>query len=133
MESNNKDLFFVEIREPNEIKRNILESMKDMVENLQRFEKFKDIRKEKIRTINKLGGDLKELNKLISNLKNSLPESKLRVIKVNAVLRESHKVKPSKKKEYKKRKITEEKKPVTELERLESELSVIEEKLGSLR
>ena len=33
-----KDVFYVEVREPNEVRRNILESLKDIVESLKRFE-----------------------------------------------------------------------------------------------
>ena len=128
-----KDAFFVEIREPNEIKRNILESMKDIVEGLQRFEKFKDIRKDKIHNIDRLRKTVKEINKLVADLKSALPESKLRAINLKPVLKEGQKSKSGKKKKHKKSKEPEEKKPVTEIEKLESELGAIEEKLGSLR
>jgi len=52
MEKENGDIFFVEVHEPSDVKRIILESLKDIVESLQRFEKFKDTRKDKIDNIN---------------------------------------------------------------------------------
>ena len=125
-----KDIFYVEVREPNEVRRNILESLKDIVESLKRFEKFKEAGKEKIHNINKLRGDIKELNKLVTNLKNALPESKLRDIKIKPVLSEGKK---TKKRKHKKKEEVEEKRPAKELERLESELGSIEEKLQSLQ
>lgn len=125
-----KDIFYVEVREPNEVRRNILESLKDIVESLKRFEKFKEAGKEKIHNINKLREDIKELNKLVANLKNALPESKLRDIKIKPVLAEGKK---TKKRKHKKKEEVEERRPKTELERLESELGSIEEKLQSLQ
>ena len=124
-----KEVFYVEVREPNEVRRNILESLKDIVESLKRFEKFKEVGKEKIQNVNKLRGDIKELNKLVGNLKNALPESKLREIKLKSVL---SKGKKSKKIKNKKEEV-EVMKPKTELERLESELGAIEEKLQGLQ
>jgi len=134
MEKDTEEVFFVEVREPNEVRRYILESLKDIVESLQRFEKFKEIRKEKMHNINKLRGIVKGLNKHISSLKNSLPESKLRVIDIKPTLKEEHKPKAGKRKKQKKEEEeVEERKPTTELERLEAELGAIEDKLGSLR
>jgi phenylalanyl-tRNA synthetase beta subunit len=124
-----KDVFYVEVREPNEVRRNILESLKDIVESLKRFEKFKEVGKEKIHSVNKLRRDIKELNKLVSNLKNALPESKLREIKIKPIL---SKGKKSKKIKNKKEEV-EVMKPKTELEKLESELGAIEEKLQGLQ
>ncbi|MBI2652247.1 hypothetical protein HYX00_02170, partial [Candidatus Woesearchaeota archaeon] len=56
----NNELYFVHIKEPNEIRRNILETLKDIVEVLQRFEKFKHTRHEKLEKIQKLRGLLKD-------------------------------------------------------------------------
>lgn len=132
MGKESKDVFFAEVREPTEVKRNILESLKDIVESLQRFEKFKSVRKEKIGDINKLRKTLKDINKLASELKNALPESKLRAIKIKHELKEK-KVKTGRRKVHKKKEEIEEKKPPTELEKLEYELGAIEEKLKGLQ
>ena len=64
MEENDKDIFFVEIRESDEIRRNVLETIMDIVKNLQRFENFKDARKKKIENINKLGNIVREINNI---------------------------------------------------------------------
>ncbi|MBL7055841.1 hypothetical protein ISS07_02930 [Candidatus Woesearchaeota archaeon] len=124
------DLFFVEVKEPNEIRRGILESLKDIVENLQRFEKFKEIRKEKMHNIEILRTDLKDLNKQITNLKSAFPDTKLREIKTK--LKPTIDKKKTKKRKHKPKEVIQEK-PKTELDRLESELGAIEEKLKGLQ
>jgi len=128
MEKENGDIFFVEVHEPSDVKRIILESLKDIVESLQRFEKFKDTRKDKIDNINKLQKIVKEINKLIPRLKNSLPEAKIRVVDTVSKHPKKRAVK-----DIKKVAAEETKKPTTELQKLEDELSDIEGKLGGLR
>jgi len=123
-----EDIFFVEISNPEDVKRNILESLKDIVESLQRFEKFKETRKDKIDKINKLRKTVKEINKLVPSLKQAFPEAKIRAIR--AVSKQPiMKVVKGKKKVS----IQETKKPPTELQKLEDELSQIENKLQGLR
>lgn len=129
MEKESKDMFFVEVKNPNEVKRSILESMKSIVESLHGFEKFKAIRKDKIDKINKLKKTVKELNKLISNLKSILPESSLRVRESKVPARKAI----PKSKSPKEKLQAAENPPTTELEKLESQLSQIEGKLSDLR
>jgi len=124
-----KDILFVEVHQSDEVRRNILGSLKDIVENMQRFEKFKETRKEKIENINKLGKIIKDINKIIPNLKNSLPETKIRAVS-------KRKISGRKKMITKEKRSPEEvakRKPVTELQKLESELGDIESKLQGLR
>lgn len=126
-------LFFVEVKEPSEVRRNILEILKDIVETLQRFEKFKRIRHEKIENMHKLGHLLKDTNKMLGSLKSKLPQTNLR-----AVVKEAQgqpKQSKSHHRKKKKGKAAAEKprqKDATELEKLESQLSAIESKLKSL-
>ncbi|MBI2134941.1 hypothetical protein HYU09_03045 [Candidatus Woesearchaeota archaeon] len=131
-----ENVLFVEVRGPSEVRRNILESLKGIVETLQRFERFRHVRREKIHSINKLSSDLKGINRMLSDLKNTIPETNLREIKIKAVLKEEsrEKSKPKKGKHKKAHREAEEKpKPITEVERLESELGAIEEKLRGLQ
>lgn len=127
------ELFFVEVKAPNEVRRNILESLKKILEMLQRFEKFKAIRHKKIEHIQKLRVLLKEANKTIGNLKSKLPQTNLRAIVVKDISNQVKKVHHAK---GKKEKQAEEKKApkreMTEIEKLESELSSIEGKLKGL-
>ncbi len=127
MEKESKDIFFVEVREPEGVKRNILESLKEIVESLQRFEKFKETRKDKIEHTNKLRKIVKDTNKLVLDLKKSFPETKIRTVRAISETTEKKKTIVGKKKEVVERK------PMTELQKLESELNEIEGKLESLR
>ena len=141
-----EEIFFARVKEPSEIKRSLLESLKDIVENLHRFEKFKSIRQEKVRSIDKLRADIKELIKLNSSLKVAFPETKLRVAIEEKKVEEKkerpkHHVhhKKAKKKFLKKKaereigERMERSRPATELEKLESELNAIESRLSSLK
>ena len=123
-------LFFVEVKEPSEVRRNILEFLKEIVETLQRFEKFKHIRHEKIENMHKLGRLLKDANKMLGDLKSKLPQTNLR-----AIVNETPKQSKAHHKKKKKGKVVEEKpqkKDMSELEKLESQLSAIESKLKGL-
>lgn len=121
------ELFFVRVREPDEVKRHILESLKEVVELLHKFERLKQIRHEKLEKIHKLKDLVKEANKMLGGLKIKLPHTNLK-----AAVAES---KPKKVPEKKNAKATEKKVPqkeITELQKLEAELSAIESKLKSL-
>lgn len=127
METKSKDIFFVEVKEPEEVRKNILESLKEILESLQRFEKFKETRKDKIYHINKLKNIVKDANKLVFDLKGYFPETKIRTVK--AISKATERKKPG----IRKKGEATERKPMTELQKLESELSEIEGKLESLR
>ena len=127
------EVFFVGIRDPIEIRRSILESSREMLQLLQRFEKFKVVREEKHAMVEDLKSDIKNLQKLIGSLKGGLPKTELRV-----KLKREHKevVKAKTKKATKKVQKAEmpkmSKKQMSELEKLESELGAIESKLSGL-
>ena len=133
MKEQSNELFFVQVKKPNEVRKDMLETLRNIVETLQKFEKFKHIRHEKLEKIRHLGVLLKQANKILGNLRLKLPQTNLRAV----VVRES----PSqpKKIHYKKKiKAAEEKsekapkKELTEIDKLEAELSAIESKLKSL-
>jgi hypothetical protein len=133
MEKEDKDIFFVEIKGSHDVRRNVLESLKDIVENLQRFEHFKNIREEKVKRINRLRVLIKDLHKLVSDLKHPLPESKLKVLKQRkSGVSKTKKPKTVKKAIPQEAQKPQKKKANSELEKLESELSQIESKLSSL-
>ena len=126
-----KELFFVQLKEPNEARRNILETLKEIVEVLHKFEKFKHIRHAKIENINHLRVLLKQANKMLGDLRLKLPQTNLRA----NVIRKPQKPNDAPHKKGKKVKTAETKIPkkdMTELERLEAELGAIESKLKSL-
>ena len=122
----NDELFFVEVKEPAAVRRDILESLKNILEMLQRFENFKRMRHDKLMKMQKLRNLVKDANKIIGNLKSKMPQASLKgmIQQENA---KSAKKPVQKKKEAEKPK----KKEGTELDRLEAELSAIESKLKS--
>ena len=75
-----EDLFFVEVEEPADVRREILESQKIVIGGLQRYENIKFLRAKKAESINKLKGELKKLAKELSELKSVLPSAGIRVI-----------------------------------------------------
>ena len=132
MNEQGNELFFVQVKEPSEVRRNILETLRDIVEVLRRFEKFKHLRHEKLEKINNLRGLLKETNKVFGTLKSKLPQTNLRA----TVVREAPKhAKKTHHRKSKKAKVAEEKMPkkeITDADKLEAELNAIESKLKSL-
>ena len=73
-----KDLFFAELRNPNEIRRNVLEARKEIIESLQRYENIKFLRDQKHEKIKELRKSVKDIAKTISSLKVILPKTKIR-------------------------------------------------------
>ena len=122
-----KELFFVEIKQDSTLKRDVLEAQKGMVEALQRYQNIKFIRDKKIENVNKLRSMLKHLHKMVSELKEKLPHTKIKGEEVKKKKQASKS--PVKKKEA----VKKEKKPMTELQKLEAELNAIESKLGDLK
>ncbi len=120
------EIFFVEVKEPSEVKRNVLETMKEILELMQQFERFKRLRHEKLLKIQKLRSLVKDTNKIFGVLKSKLPQASFKTMTPKPVQR--HERKPAAKKE-KTPKEDAQKKHKTELDRLEAELSAIESKL----
>jgi hypothetical protein len=134
-----ESVFYVGIKDPIEIRRSILESSKELLQYLQRAEKFKAVRKEKTHQLEKLREEMKEIQALAKKLKALLPKTGLRA---------KAKPKPAAKKEAPKAQVkqepiketipsmpapkAEEPKEMSELEKLEAELGEIEGRLTKL-
>ena len=73
-----EETFYVGIKDPIEIRRSILESSKDIVQYLQRAERFKAIRAEKAEQLAKLKETVRELQSLVRKIRAALPRTKLR-------------------------------------------------------
>jgi 16S rRNA C967 or C1407 C5-methylase (RsmB/RsmF family) len=136
-----EDVFYVGVNEPVEIRRNVLEASKDIIQYLQRFERFKQVRAEKQEEIQKLKEMTHEIRVMVRKLKTALPKTKLRAIlhkhEEEIMMSTEKETKPAKKKSVKKaveaipqERVSERK--VTELEKLESELGEIESRLTRL-
>ncbi len=116
---------FIGIKDPVYVRRSLLECTKDIVQNLQKYEQFKKTREEKIKNIIELKHIFEEIDKLNADLKAEFPKANLKFD--NVFERSSKEDKP---KEQKPEKIT--KKQLSEIEKLEEELSLIENRLNRL-
>lgn len=115
---------FVGITNRDELRRDLLECSKSILESLKDYENFKSLREEKIRMVYKLKGELKEISRFINKLRTNLPKVKevgIKKLEVKKAKAEKHKMVR-----------VEEPKGKTEIERLEEELNEIENKLNSL-
>lgn len=121
MAKKEENLLFVGISGGNELRRDVLECSKGILETLKEHEKFKSLREEKIKLVRKFKDDVKGISRLISSLRGYLPKVKEVGIKKPVVKEERTKaVKVDVPKER------------NEIEKLEKELSEIESKLSSL-
>ncbi len=135
-EKKKEEVFFVGVKEPIEIRRNILEASREMVLLLQLYEKFKAVREEKRHEMEKLRGLVREIAQLVSRLKKHLPKTSLRALPLGEIKRQVKEVEIREKvpvhfvaEKQEEKTLTEE---LTELEKLEAELASIEQKLNHL-
>lgn len=117
-----KEVFFVGIRDPSELRRDVLGSVKKIVHSLKRHENLNALRREKIELILRLKRILKEIAFLNTKLKALFPNTKLRALPVK------HKAEIREKASAKKHVM---RKTTDELAQLESELAAIEKSIGA--
>jgi len=70
--------FFVGIYDPADVRRNLLESSKEVVKSLQAYEKLHVIRTQKLKRFKDMKKVMNELDMLIEKLNEKLPKSHLR-------------------------------------------------------
>ena len=70
--------FFVGIYEPKDVRRNILECSKEVVDSLQIYESLTKIRSNKLKCYKEIRVLVDELHLLVSRLEKGLPKSHLR-------------------------------------------------------
>lgn len=120
-------VFFVGIESSADLRRNILESVKDCIENLQTYEKLKEIRDEKIRCTAKLRGLLRDISGLVNDMKDELPKTGLK-----AKPRPKETKQEVKEAEKSERRMIAKPQRASELDKLDRELRAIESKLNAL-
>ena len=142
--SKSAEPIFIGLGDPVELRRNILEPTREVIQFLQSYEEFKKVKDEKTHTVNLLKEDLKEIKLTINRLRRLLPRSKIKAEKTSGRIKKEMgveipepKPKPEPKPEPKSEPKTEsEPEPLPpahpELDALERELGEIEKKLGSL-
>ena len=73
-----EEVYYVNVREPRDTRRKILETSRQVVLALQKYENYKLRRIKKIDYMNSLRKNLKEINDLIARLKKELPQVKIK-------------------------------------------------------
>ncbi len=111
--------FYVGVKEPVSLRRNLLESSKAIVQGLKDYEKLKLIREEKHKKILEFKDKINEILVLLSGLKEHFPKHEL---KKDVYVKRKTKKGKTKKVEIKK----------DEIEKLEKDLAEIESRLSSM-
>ena len=114
--------FYVGVKEPVSLRRNLLESSKGIVQSLKDYEKLKSIREERHEKILEFRGKINEILVLLSGLKEHIPKHGLREGVYVKSKEEKTKKGKTKKAEIK----------IDDIERLEKDLAEIESRLGSM-
>ena len=118
------ELFFVGIRDPIEMRKELLTSSKNLIDSLKRYEAYKSVKDEKQQHILELKHVFDELMVLNRKLRGKLPRTPL---KAPSITRETKEEKP------KGRAVkTASKQAASKIDVLEEELARIEERLGGL-
>ena len=79
MPKKKEESFFVGIEDSAEVRREVLEASRRVVEIMQRYERFKTTRKKKMDEIEKLKNVLFDIDKLNTKLKSVLPKTSIRI------------------------------------------------------
>jgi replication fork clamp-binding protein CrfC len=121
-----EDSFYMAVRNPKDFRRELLNSNKQILQLLQKNEDLKGLRIKKIELMFKYNDIISEINMLMSKLKRTIPQTKLRNIPEIKNKEEKEAAAP------KKEKIIYKAEKKNELVRLQQELEQIESKLGKL-
>lgn len=70
--------YFVGIYDPLDVRRNVLESSKEIIKSLQAFDNIEKIREEKLKMYKEMRRIMAELDLIVSKLKSRLPKSYIR-------------------------------------------------------
>ncbi len=74
--------YMVQIADPKMLRKDLLETLREIIIFMQGYEKFRQIQAEKVATFNKLRNEVQVLNGLINNkLRRHLPRGKLKPVR----------------------------------------------------
>jgi len=134
MATKTDDEFFVGLQDPIAARKQLLTSVKSMVQSLQAYDAVKEVRKEKIEALENLKNIVKEINGDLLRLKTALPKVKKNASsELNQVLRLNHKIQKADDKIPKVKTNRDiEKKPAEQISKFEKELKMIEQELEQL-
>jgi valyl-tRNA synthetase len=128
MGEKSNDVYYVCIDDSHEVRRAILKASKEIIIVLQRFEMFKRLREAKLKLMEELSKEFKEIHEITSKMKIDLPKAKF------ASSSAMHDMRTAREREG----FGERSRPLLldkeddELKRLEQSISEIEEKLQKM-
>lgn len=122
MAKDNKKVFYVNLNDPVEVHRAVLESTKQILGNLKRYESFKKIRTYKLEYLMQLKHVMGEINLLVNRLNREMPKTGLRAAHAKAAAVTVPK----------KVKAESAPKPVKEIVEPKSKIDVLEEELDDI-
>ncbi len=74
--------YMVQVSDPKVLRKDLLETLREIIIFMQGYEKFRKLQEEKVATFTALKSDVKELNVLINHrLRKYLPKGKLKAVK----------------------------------------------------
>jgi len=114
------ELFYVGIRDPVEIRKELLTSSKNVIDSLRRYERYHELKEMKLQHVMRLKRVFDELLVLNKKLRGKLPKVPIRMPTIENGAERSMKAPTRKAPSH------------TKLDVLEDELSKIEQRLGSL-
>ena len=77
-----EDGIFVGVKDPLRVRKDILESSRDVLDGLKSYESFKQVREEKRMLFEQLRSDARSISLLIGRLRGELPQLKVPPAKV---------------------------------------------------
>lgn len=120
--------YMIQVPDPKMVRKDILESLRELIIFMQGYEKFRKIQNEKVSALKQLQSQVRELNSLIDvKLRGLLPKGNMHAVKEMHGVRSKTKVPEVKSVE------SEVVKPKSELDELESQLKDIESQLHGLK
>ena len=120
------EVYYVGIKDPVEVRRELLMSSRGLIHSLKRYESFKEIRKEKLNYVYELRRVSEEIAVLNQKLRRKLPASKIRALEIF----QDKKVEEKETPQVRVKEVM--RKEKTRLEELETELDKIEDRLNDL-
>ncbi len=128
--------YMVNIQDPKNLRKDVLESLREVIIFMQGYESFRQIQEEKVAMFTKLKKEVSELQLLVNNkLRKYLPQGKLRAVSREEYIREEPKVEKVEivPKAAPPVEPVEEEPAPSDLEQLEGQLRDIERELQGLR
>jgi hypothetical protein len=130
-----KEEFFIPLNNNNELRRDLLESTKTILESMKLFQEIKQIRLAKNELKSKLKKQLKKINSNMNRIKSLMPKVNISIEEIDNSESVSEEKVPAKEIVSKPQKIkiiqSEPVRPKTEIDRIEDELAEIEKKLSN--